>query len=75
MLTSYGEEIIGDHQRGFRRNWSNIDNIFCFRQIHDKIWNNKAVHQPFTGFKKAYDSVRREVCVLLHFSLVFQLNW
>jgi len=32
-LTSYAEEIIWDHQRGFRRNRSNIDHIFCIRQI------------------------------------------
>ena len=61
-LTPYSEEIIGDHQRGFRRNKSTTDNIFCIRQILEKKWDyNEAVHRLFMGFKKAYDSVRREV--------------
>jgi len=32
-LTSYAEEIMGDHQCGFRRNKSPTDHIFCIRQI------------------------------------------
>ena len=28
-LTPYGEEIDGDHQRGFRRNRSTTDHTFC----------------------------------------------
>ena len=40
----------------------NTDNIFCIHQILEKKWEyNKAVHQLFIDFKKAYDSVRREV--------------
>jgi len=35
---------------------------FCIRQILEKKWqNNEAVHKLFIDFKKAYDSVRREV--------------
>jgi hypothetical protein len=49
-----------DHQCGFRRNYSTTDHIVCIRQIHKKFGNNKAVHHLFTGFKEAYDSVRRE---------------
>jgi len=30
-LIPYAKEIIGDHQCGFRRNRSSIDNIFCIR--------------------------------------------
>jgi hypothetical protein len=30
-LTRYSEEIIGDHQCGFRRNRSTTDHIFCIR--------------------------------------------
>jgi hypothetical protein len=49
------------HQGGFRRNRSTTDHIFCIRQILEKEWeNNEAVHQLFIGFKKAYDSIRRE---------------
>jgi len=36
--------------------------MFCICQILEKKWEyNEAVHQPFIDFKKAYDSVRREV--------------
>jgi hypothetical protein len=62
MLSSYIDEIIGDHQCGFRRNRSTTDQIFCFRQILEKKWEYKeTVHQLFMDFKKAYDSVKRDV--------------
>jgi len=35
-LTPYTEKIIGDYQRGFRRNRSTTDHIFCIRQIITK---------------------------------------
>ncbi|KAJ4437031.1 hypothetical protein ANN_17165 [Periplaneta americana] len=61
-LTPYVDEIIGDHQCGFRRNRSTIDQIFCIRQIMEKKWEYKGtVHQLFKDFKKAYDSIKREV--------------
>ena len=41
---------------------SKTDHIFCIRQILEKKWEyNEAVHQLSVDFKKAYDSVRREV--------------
>jgi hypothetical protein len=53
---------IPGHQCGFRRNTSTTDHIFYIRHILDKKWeNNGAVHQLFIDFKKAYDSIRREV--------------
>jgi hypothetical protein len=61
-LSPYMDEIIGDHQCGFRRSRSATDQIFCIRQILGKKWKyNETVHQLFIDFKKAYDSVRREV--------------
>ena len=61
-LIPYAEEVIGDHQDGFRRNRPTTDHIFCIRQILEKKWKyNEAVHQLSIDFKKAYDSVRREV--------------
>ena len=50
-LTPYAEEIIGDHQCGFRRNRSTTDHIMCIRQILAKMGNDKAVHQLFTYFE------------------------
>ena len=38
-LIPYAEEVIGDHQCGFRRNRSATDNIFCVRQILEKNGN------------------------------------
>jgi hypothetical protein len=35
-LVPYIDEIIGDHQCGFRRNRSTTDQIFCIRQILEK---------------------------------------
>ena len=66
-LIPYAEEVIGDHQCGFRRNRSTADHIFCIRQILEKKkWEyNEAVHQLFIDFKKAYDSVRREVLYII----------
>jgi hypothetical protein len=38
------------------------DHTFCICQILEKKWNyNERVYQLFIDFKKAYDSVRREV--------------
>jgi len=77
-LTQYAEEIIGDHQCGFRCNRSTTDHIFCIRQIREKKWEyNEAVHQPFIDFKKAYDSVRREVLynILTEFEIHIKLVW
>jgi hypothetical protein len=38
------------------------DQIFYFWQILEKKWEyNGTVHQLFIDFKKAYDSVKREV--------------
>jgi len=71
-LIQYAKEIIGDHQCGFRCNMSTIDHIFCIRQILEKKWEySEQVHQLFIDFKKAYDSVRREVLykILIEFGI------
>jgi hypothetical protein len=65
-------EIIGDHQCGFHRNRSTIDQIFYIRQILEKKWEyNGTVHQLFIDFKKAYDSIKREVLysILVEFGI------
>jgi hypothetical protein len=66
------DEIIGDHQCGFRRNRSTTDQIFYIRQILEKKWEyNGTVHKQFIDFKKAYDSVRRETLynILIEFGI------
>jgi hypothetical protein len=63
-------------QCGFRRNRSTTDQIFCIRQILEKKWEyNETVHRLFIDFKKAYDSVRREVLynILIEFGVPMKL--
>jgi sorting nexin-29 len=65
-------EIIGDHQCGFHRDRSTTDQIFYIRQILEKKWEYIGmVHQLFIDFKKAYDSIKREVLynILLEFGI------
>jgi hypothetical protein len=53
------------------------DQISYIRQILEKIWGyNGTVHQLFIGFKKAYDSVRREVLfsILIEFGIPRKLG-
>jgi hypothetical protein len=49
-VTPYADEIIGDHQCGFRCNRSTFDQIFYTSQMLVK--NNGTVHQLFIDFKK-----------------------
>jgi hypothetical protein len=75
-LSPYINEIIGDHQCGFRRNRSTTGQIFCIRQILEKKWEyNETVHQLFVDSKKTYDSVRKEVLynILIEFGVPMKL--
>jgi hypothetical protein len=50
------------YQCGFLHNRSTTAHNLCPLQILEKKWEyNETVHQLFIDFKKAYDSVRREV--------------
>jgi hypothetical protein len=64
-LTPYVSEITRDHQSGFHCNRSTTHQIFYIRQILEKM----GVHKLFLDFKKAYDSIKREVLcnILLEF--------
>jgi hypothetical protein len=74
-LIPYADEIIGNHQSGFRRNRSATDKIFYIRQILETKWEyNGTVHQLFIDFKKAYDSVRREAYTIFSLSLEYPGN-
>jgi len=71
-VNSICEGNYGGYQCGIRRNRSTIDHIFCIRQILGKKWEyNEEVHQLFIDFKKAYDSVWREVLykILIEFGI------
>jgi hypothetical protein len=71
-LTLYVSEVTGDHQCGFHCCRSTTDQIFYIGQIVEKKWEyNGTVHQLFIDFKKAYDSVKREVLcnILLEFGV------
>jgi hypothetical protein len=68
----YIDEIIGSHRCGFQNNRSLTDQILCIRQILEKKWEyNETVHQLFIDFKKAYDSVRREVLYNIFIEFVY----
>jgi hypothetical protein len=59
-LAPYVNEVIGDHQRGFRRNRYSTDQIFYVRHLLEKKREyNGTVHQLFIDVKKAYDTVKR----------------
>jgi hypothetical protein len=71
-LSPYIDKIVGDHQCGFRHSRTTTDQIFCIPQILEKKFEyNKTVHQLFIDFKKAYDSMRREVLynILIEFGV------
>jgi hypothetical protein len=75
-LTPYVNAVIGGHQCGFRPNRSTADQILYIRQILNKKWEyNGTVHQLFIDFKKACDSVNREVLynILLEFGILKKL--
>jgi hypothetical protein len=70
-LTPYVNEIIGDHQCGLHCNGSTMGQIFFIWQILEKKCEyNGMVHQLFVDFKKAYDSVKREVLYNILLDLV-----
>jgi hypothetical protein len=76
-LTPYADEIIRDHQGGFRRNRSTSDPIFYIRQTLEKELEYIGIaHQLFINFVNAYDSVSVEVLynVLIEFGIPMKLG-
>jgi sorting nexin-29 len=56
------DEIIGDHHCAFRHNRLTTDQVsYIWQILEKKLEYNGTVHLLFIDFKKAYDSVRREV--------------
>jgi hypothetical protein len=71
-LTPYVNEITADHQYGFHHNRSTMDHIFYIWHVLEKKWEYSGMaHQLFLDFKKAHDSVKREVLynILLEFGI------
>ena len=65
-----------DHQHGLLCNRSTTDHVFHIHQILEKkLEYNEVVHQLFIDFKKAYDSVRRDVMynILMEFCIPSKL--
>ena len=59
-LADYAEEILGDHQCGFRTNRSTSEHIFTIRQIQEKAYEyNIHLHNLYIDFKQAFNSVNR----------------
>jgi hypothetical protein len=56
-LTPYVSEIIGNHQCGFRRNRSTMDQIFYIRQILEKNVSimGRCISSLWTSRKPKYD--------------------
>jgi hypothetical protein len=75
--SSHADEITGNHKCGFRRNRSSTVQIFYIRRIpeREKREYNGIAHQLFIGFKKAYDSLWREVLhnILIDFEIPSKL--
>jgi hypothetical protein len=61
---------------GFDVNRSTTVQFFCIRQIQEKKWEcNETLHQLFTDFRKAYNSMRREAFynILIEFGVPTKL--
>jgi hypothetical protein len=62
-LVPYIDEIIGDHQCGFRRNRSTTDQIFCIRQILDKKWEyNETAHPEWSKTRRYSVTTAFQLC-------------
>ena len=60
-LETYSEEIIEDHQCGFRTQRSTTDQIFVVRQGLEKCYeHNIELHMLFIDYRQAFDSVSRD---------------
>jgi hypothetical protein len=70
-LTPYVNEVIGDRQCGFYHNIYYRSDFLHSADTREKWGYNGMVHQLFIYFKKAYDSVKREVIynILLEFGI------
>jgi len=55
-------DIIVEEQSGFRKGYTTVDNIFVLHEMIENYLNrNKKLYMAFIDFKKAFDSVNRQV--------------
>jgi hypothetical protein len=75
-LIPYADEIIGDHQCGFRRNRSTTDQIFYIRQVLEKKWeyNDTTVHQLFMISRKPMIQLGGKHYIIFSMSLEYPGN-
>ena len=74
LLLPYAEEII-EYQEGFQRGRSTVGQIFTVRQILEKCWEeNIAVHNLFTDFQTAHDTVWKKECGVKSINQISQTN-
>lgn len=75
-MVPYVEDCLGEYQCGFRKGRSTTEHLSVIGQIIEKryeYWQN--MWQLFIDFKKAYDSIHREIASkTLCTSSVFQKN-
>lgn len=63
-LTQWAEDnnIISEEQAGFRKTYSTVDHIFTLYAVVQKnLLQNKKVYVAFVDFRKAFDTVKRNV--------------
>ena len=54
--------ITGEHQAGFKKNYSTIDHIFTFLAFVQKQFSlNHKLYVAFIVFEKAFDSINRKL--------------
>lgn len=61
-LNVYAEEILSEHQSGFRADRSTVDQIFVMRQSLERCFEYGIdLHILFIDFRQAFDSVNRKM--------------
>ena len=73
-LTQWAEDndVLSEAQAGFRKDYSTVDHIFTLHAMVSKhLKKNKKLHVAFVDFRKAFDTVKRNVLwnVLLHLGI------
>ena len=54
-------DVIGEHQAGFRKDYSTIDRIFTLLAVVQKQLSNRKLCVAFIDFEKAFDSISRKL--------------